>query len=175
MPKEITHERRLVDSNETLGRFLLEVSFLGHKLGPLLIQLPPSLKMDHDVASRFFERLRAQYGGLAVCEPRNQSWFAEDASRLLERFEIGRVAADPVDDPRAAEPGGFPHVAYYRLHGSPRMYFSSYEDEDLESLSGLLQQNTSSQHKWCIFDNTAAGAAIGNALALIDKVKMVSQ
>src|SRR5690349_10182868 len=43
MPKVITHMRRLAGAAEPLERFLDEVGSLGAKLGPLLLQLPPSL------------------------------------------------------------------------------------------------------------------------------------
>jgi hypothetical protein len=46
MPKTITHEARLRDIDEPLQRFLGEIAGLGSKLGPVLIQLPPSLKFD---------------------------------------------------------------------------------------------------------------------------------
>ncbi len=55
-----------------------------------------------------------------------------------------------------------PH--YQRLHGSPRVYYSAYGAEDLTRYAALLDQGSGS--RWCIFDNTAAGAAIGNALSL---------
>ena len=53
------------------------------------------------------------------------------------------------------------------MHGSPRMYYSSYSDRVLEDLAGRLRQAQSHAHSvWCIFDNTTSGAAIENALAL---------
>ena len=45
LPKEITHKRRLVDVAEPLDRFLAETAALGPKRGPLLVQLPPSLRL----------------------------------------------------------------------------------------------------------------------------------
>ncbi len=42
VPREITHTRKLVDINEPLDRFLTEIQGLGEKLGPLLVQFPPS-------------------------------------------------------------------------------------------------------------------------------------
>ena len=58
MPKLATHERRLVDADDVLDAFLAEATQLGDKLGPLLVQLPPSLTFSADVAERFFASLR---------------------------------------------------------------------------------------------------------------------
>jgi len=56
---------------------------------------------------------------------------------------------------------------YYRLHGSPRMYYSDYEPERLEAVAERLRRPTAGgAERWCIFDNTTLGAATGNALAL---------
>ena len=51
LPREITHTRRLVGAEEPLRRFLDEAGSLGEKLGPLLIQLPPSVPSPKFVGS----------------------------------------------------------------------------------------------------------------------------
>ncbi len=85
----------------------------------------------------------------------------------MKEFEIGRVAADPSLVPKAAAPGAAPGTAYFRYHGSPRMYYSAYEERAIAEIAGkLLATAQRSQDAWCIFDNTAAGAALANALAL---------
>ena len=111
--------------------------------------------------------MRHQYGGHVVCEPRHLSWFAPAAERLLTSLEIARVAADPSVTPSAASPGGWGGLVYFRLHGSPRMYFSTYTDDHLRAQAVALLQASASSRCWCIFDNTALGAATRNALALI--------
>jgi uncharacterized protein YecE (DUF72 family) len=163
IPKEITHVRRLRQSRALLERFLEETSALGSKRGPLLIQLPPSFEFEARVAGRFFSLLRSLYEGPLACEPRHPSWF-EHASTLLARFEVARVAADPACIPAAAKPGGSPALVYYRLHGSPRVYWSAYDRETLDALA--LSFNQRGSDAWCIFDNTASGAALENAWLL---------
>jgi len=169
IPKVITHQRALTRAREPLERFLGEIAGLGDRLGPLLIQLPPSQAFDARRAGRFFELLRARYEGGAVCEPRHASWTTDQASRLLVKFRIARVAADP---PRAAgleAPGGWPGLIYYRWHGSPRPYFSPYSTEQLTVLAVKLSGGTTDA--WCIFDNTGSGSAAGNALDLRAMIK----
>src|SRR5206468_3530182 len=61
VPKEITHTRRLIGTPELLDRFIGEVSTLGDRLGPLLVQLPPSLKCNVGTVREFFEVLRQKF------------------------------------------------------------------------------------------------------------------
>jgi uncharacterized protein YecE (DUF72 family) len=171
MPKTITHERRLVDAGPLLDDFLAQVSALGDRLGCLLVQLPPSLRFDSEVADAFFRELRGRFGGGAAVEPRHESWFEAMAGDLLARHGVARVAADPARVPEAALTGGFAGLAYVRLHGSPRMYYSSYDDEYLGALALRLRElAAAARDVWCIFDNTAHGAAAANALSLLDRL-----
>jgi len=57
-------------------------------------------------------------------------------------------------------------MRYYRLHGSPRTYYSSYPDDWLDRLATRLAEEPADTPTWCIFDNTASGAATANALGL---------
>jgi len=162
VPKEITHTRRLANAAEPLARFLKEVRLLGTKLGPLLIQLPPSLVFHQDLVAEFLGHLRNSFGGDLACEPRHPSWFTDAVDAMLTEHRVARVAADPAPVPRAAEPGGCPALSYFRLHGSPRMYYSAYPQAYLDRLQSRLSRLGG--EVWCIFDNTAEGAATQDAL-----------
>jgi uncharacterized protein YecE (DUF72 family) len=167
MPKEVTHVRRLVDAAEPMQRFFGETGALGETLGPVLVQLPPSLAFEKALAQSFFEELRTQFDGSVACEPRHASWFTAESEQLLIDHRVTRVAADPAILPAAGMPGGFGELAYYRLHGSPRIYFSSYDATYLTQLAEqLLASQAAGAEVWCIFDNTALGAAALNALEL---------
>ena len=161
-PRTITHEKRLADASELLAAFLDQIAPLRDRLGPLLVQLPPSLAFDPAVAGRFFTNLRARFDGGAACEPRHPTWFEPDAERLLQDQRIARVAADPACVPTAAEPGGWRGFAYWRLHGSPRMYWSAYGPERIAALAERLTGPA-----WVVFDNTASGAAALDGLDLM--------
>ena len=107
-----------------------------------------------------------------MCEPRHPTWFGADADSLLARWKVARVAADPARVPEAAEPGGWRDLAYYRLHGSPRIYYSSYDAAYLDALAARIESDLAADRTvWCIFDNTAAGAAAGNALGLMERLE----
>ncbi len=171
LPKTITHTQRLVDVDDALAAFLAEAGGLGGKLACLLVQLPPSLAFDRAVCERFFTLLRAATPVPAVCEPRHATWFVPEVDALLDAWQVARVAADPARVPEAAEPGGWRGMAYYRLHGSPRTYYSSYEDDYLNKVASRIRRDTDAGREvWCIFDNTAAGAAAQNALDLLARL-----
>lgn len=163
VPKTITHERRLVDVTDLLDRFLAEVAGLGSKRGPFLVQLPPSFAFDPATFAPFISSLRDRVDADVVCEPRHASWFTPEADAALVRERVARVAADPAPVPDAAVPGGWRGLTYYRLHGSPRRYYSSYSDEDLRRYAAELRLHAAGGSAWCIFDNTAGGAAAANA------------
>jgi uncharacterized protein YecE (DUF72 family) len=171
MPREISHIRRLVGIEEVLRTFLGEVGALESNLGPLLIQLPPGARFIHDVAASFFDTLRTLSFAPAVCEPRHASWFTPEADALCASYHIGRVAADPAVVPLAGRPGGWKGIVYYRLHGSPRVYYSSYDGTNLARLASELTGHVSDSETWCVFDNTAGNAALENALELLRFLK----
>ena len=166
LPRAITHEGRLRRCRIPLEQFLSETSGLGTKRGPLLVQLPPKFDFDRRVVSRFFDVLREYFNGEVACEPRHPSWFDGRADAMLTDYRVARVAADPVVAPGAGEPGGWKGLVYYRLHGSPRKYWSRYEPPFIEQLAAALEAVPRGVPRWCIFDNTASGAAIENALEL---------
>ena len=171
-PRTITHDRRLAGSKALLDTLLADLAPLGSRLGCLLVQLPPSLAFDARIARAFFTVLRKRFNRDVALEPRHASWFVERADRLLDEFKIARVAADPPRAEGGGEPGGWPGLAYYRLHGSPRVYYSSYEDDFLFALTDKLKALRRRRiATWCIFDNTALGAATTNALSLLQCLK----
>lgn len=165
VPRAITHDRRMVDCRDLIAAFAEQSGHLGRKRGPLLVQLPPSLSFDMPVAAAFFGALRDTIGGAAiVCEPRHASWFTVTADGLLADHRVARVAADPPPVPDADTPGGWSELRYTRLHGTPRIYHSRYHDAAIARL--VEQAVASTVESWTIFDNTASGAAIENALAM---------
>ncbi|MET0292471.1 MAG: DUF72 domain-containing protein [Steroidobacteraceae bacterium] len=165
LPQRITHENRLRASRKPLESFLTPLAGLGSRLGPLVVQLPPSLPFEKRVARTFFELLRERHAGPVGCEPRHPSWFDETANDLLISYRIARIAADPAVVLAAATPGGWPDLVYYRLHGSPRKYWSVYEDLRVDAWTRELASYSAGE-AWCVFDNTAGGGAAGNALRM---------
>lgn len=172
MPRSITHDAELTRVHRELAEFLDLASVLETKLGVVLVQLPPSLAYERRKTKAFLDRLRARFSGAVAWEPRHASWSANSVSALLADYDVSRAAADPAPFAGAELPAGSPRVAYYRLHGSPRMYYSEYTEQYLAALAGtLLRAGTPiQQDRWCIFDNTALGAALHNALDLVGRI-----
>ena len=170
LPGQITHQARLQGVGDALSAFFAALDGLGSKLGGILVQLPPSLAFDARVADRFFAMLRRRCAAPVSCEPRHASWFDPAVDVLWQRYAIARVAADPPRLPAAAHPGGAgsgAHWSYWRWHGSPRMYYSAYDDAALRALAQALRKSHQPQSPaWCILDNTASGHAVENAARL---------
>ena len=161
LPGTITHERRLKGCNKLIVRFLDESAGLGAKLRVILVQLPPSLAYDARSAVAFFALLRRKTKVAIACEPRHATWFTPEADAALKKLRVARVAADPPRAPTDGTPGGWQGLHYWRLHGSPRLYYSDYDTKRLKTVAAALRTDD-----WCVFDNTMSGAALGNALTL---------
>lgn len=164
LPKTITHEARLSGAAAELRTFLDGVAGLGKKLGVLLVQLPPNLAFDAGQVEAFFRLLRGLTPAAVAIEPRHASWFTAQAEDMMRDLRAARVAADPPRAEGGDRPAGWTGLKYYRLHGSPAVYRSDYDDGRLSALAEGLAER--SGEAWCIFDNTVAGHALGNALAL---------
>ena len=163
LPRRITHEARLVDAGGLLQAFFADAAGLGHKLARVLVQLPPSLAFASEAAERFFHQLQDIAPGVGLaCEPRHSSWAAPEADTLLRACGVTRVAADPPAFSGAGETGGAP-PPYFRWHGSPHMYYDSYDEARLQALATSLAHAPGA---WVFFDNTAHGHATANALRL---------
>ena len=171
VPKAITHEARLRGTEEALEKFVAEVSHLGPKLGCLLVQLPPSLQFEAQTARRFFRKLRSLIAVPVVCEPRHLSWFTAAAGDVLSGMGVGYVDADPPPG-KLPEEAGLTGFTYLRMHGSPVIYHSAYADDVIAQLhERLMGSAAAGKPAWCIFDNTASGAAVPNALSLLARLQ----
>jgi uncharacterized protein YecE (DUF72 family) len=95
----------------------------------------------------------------------HRACFPQNDTRRAKR-RIARAAADPARIVGAGEPGGWNKLAYFRWHGSPRIYYSDYGAAALKALKRCLEDRVRDSSTWCIFDNTTSGAALGNALTL---------
>jgi len=171
VPKEITHELRLRNTGSALEKFIDEVSRLEQKLGCLLVQLPPSLRFDERAVRTFFADLRGMTDVAIVCEPRHPTWFTPVVGDMLMELGIAYVEADP-------EPAPLPPqiqaagLRYIRLHGSPVIYHSPYSEAYLEQLANDIERSIHAGKKvWCVFDNTANGEAVPNALSLLARLQ----
>lgn len=168
LPRTISHEHRLRDTDALLDRFLGDTSALGDRLGGFLLQLPPTLALDEVIAAAFFRAFRQRIDAPLACEPRHPSWFTPSAKALLAEHGVSRVAADPPRAAIGAVPGGDVEWRYWRWHGSPEVYYSDYPEARLQALAAEIARIDAGRDAWVIFDNTAQGHAIANARRLQD-------
>lgn len=164
LPRAITHEARLAGCGPALDAFFDAADALGHRLGCVLVQLPPSLAFDGLTAGMFFSMLAQRWQGQVACEARHASWFESRAEASLRRYKVARVAADPARHGADAAPGGHPGFAYWRWHGAPKTYYSDYPPAALDAIAAAVRAGP--PDAWVVFDNTAAGHAVPNAAAL---------
>jgi uncharacterized protein YecE (DUF72 family) len=161
MHRLITHFTKL-QQPQLLEEFFRSVSGLGNKLAVLLVQLPPTLVFDATIAEKFFRTLRELSDVSVVCEPRHPLWTEPTARELLENFHVGWVRTEiPPTPPQ--QKSALP--IYYRLHGTPRRYYSSYTEAQLADLATCLAKSKKVP-QFVVFDNTASHAGVDNALAL---------
>jgi len=149
-----------------ISEFLSQVELLREKLAILLVQLPPKLALETSAATRFFKELGTRTTAAIVVEPRHPTWFEPVGEDLLSSLRIARVAADPAICLAAASPGGWRGLEYWRLHGSPIKYRSSYQGRLDVYAEALVRADARTSERWCIFDNTASSAAIEDAVQL---------
>jgi uncharacterized protein YecE (DUF72 family) len=170
MPRTMTHELRLRRCEVPLRAFLGEVAALGNKLGCILIQLPPSLALDVRNARAFFTLLRKCTSLPVACEPRHATWFTPKGAAVLSEADVSFVWAHP-SPVEGIEPPDDQEMLYLRLHGAPQVYYSSYDRAFIESIAVRMRQaHEQGRDAWCIFDNTARGEAVPNALTLLKQV-----
>lgn len=158
-PRFITHMKRLRDCEQALANFFASgVLRLGAKLGPILWQLPPTLRFDAELLDAFLGSLprdseaalaRARKRDTALMqgrsalaidrrrpirhalEVRHDSFCDPACMRLLRRHNVAVVVADTA--------GKFPYLedvsadfVYVRLHGDAQLYASGYSDPALD-------------------------------------------
>lgn len=128
-----------------------------------------------ETVQHFLSGLRAATNTMVACEPRHASWFNPAVDDLLKDYRVARVAADPACVPVAVHPGGCTDQVYFRWHGSPRIYYSNYDREALSIIASRVEERAAAgRDAWCIFDNTALGAAFDNASAVLTQLAVAA-
>ncbi len=156
----LTHNKKLKDPEQPLGRILHAAALLRPKLGPILLQLPPRWRLDLDRFRDFLGLLPA--GHRFVFEFRDKSWFVDPAYEALQEqgaafcmYEFGdfRSPTEVTAD-----------FAYIRLHGPLGRYSGLYDSAALavwaERMEGWKAEG---KDCYCYFDNDERGYAIQNA------------
>lgn len=167
MSRFITHQKKLVDAAESLDRFLAVFDPLSNRLGPFLVQLPPSLRFDPDIAEAFLHLLasRRNIGEFAL-EARHDSWFTPESFSLLSHYGIANVIADSGGRFAGAEVPT-DSLVYLRFHGPDGRYHDSYTTAALSTYARKIMGWLSERCQvWAFFNNDFDGHAVHNAREL---------
>jgi uncharacterized protein YecE (DUF72 family) len=159
----ITHIKKLRNAEEALTNFISRAEGLGRKLGPLLYQLPPNMKRNDELLSRFLSLLPKDLEH--VFEFRNESWLDEGIFQLLREYNAGFCIFDmpSLTTPLVATAD----FAYIRFHGSAGLYSSCYSNEELKDWASKISTlSRGLKEVYIYFNNDAEGFAIKNAKAL---------
>jgi len=159
----LTHMKKLADPQEPLQLFLGRAAAMGEKLGPVLLQLPPSLQLD---TGRLTALLALLPGDRRFTfEFRHESWFCEDIYGLLRQHNAALTISDTPRYPLVERVTA--DFVYVRLHGHERLYASNYSDEQLREWAGkMMRWMAQKRDVYAYFDNDAHGYAAWNARTL---------
>jgi uncharacterized protein YecE (DUF72 family) len=167
----VTHRKRLIDVEDAILRERERAEGLGEKLAVVLWQMPRGLKKDLPRLEEFLELLGKNWSSVRhAVEFRHRSWFDEETAEVLAEHKVANVISDAKDWP--LWDAVTTDLAYVRLHGHERTYYSAYSSEDLREWARKVKrwvQEGRSVHVY--FDNDAGGYAPVNALELLDKVR----
>lgn len=167
----ITHIKRLKDPEQTLEKFFTVFDLMKDRLGPVLIQLPPTLQFNYDVAEHFYTELQHYKGYSFVMEVRHETWLSEDSLTLMSKFKIGFVISQSGDKFPYSEMVTAKNI-YVRFHGPNELYASSYSDEQLVYFAEKFKTWMNKGHViWAFFNNDIHGYAYVNAKRLEELMK----
>jgi uncharacterized protein YecE (DUF72 family) len=162
-PRIITHLKKFKDCETLLDDFYdVCEKGLGHKLGPLLFQLPPSIPYKAETLENICNKLRA--GFVNVLEFRHESWWTKEVYTLLEARGIIFCSVSHPKLPDQVIINS--DTAYIRLHGVPEMFYSAYSTRQMQNLLDITKQNERLRKVFIYFNNTAGIEGIRNAVEL---------
>jgi len=169
MSRYLTQFKKLNEPEEPLERFFEVFDQMQHQMGPVLVQLPPSLGYHRDKAEYFFDVLKKQYSRYKFAlEIRHYSWLEKEPIDLLKKYRIAFVISQSNNEFPYAEHVTAKHV-YVRFHGPDALYASSYSDEQLKYYAKLfLQWKKEGRSVYAFFNNDVAAYAVTDAQRLID-------
>ena len=159
----LTHMKKLKDPEEPLARLFDRMRPLGRHLGPVLYQLPPGWKLDKDRLEHFLQALPT--GVRHVLEFREPSWYADEVSRLLEKYRVSRCLHDMKGSATGMERVG--PCVYVRFHGAGGTYTGAYPEDRLARWAEWLNgQRRNGIEVYAYFNNDVGGHAPRDAVTL---------
>ncbi|WP_330326760.1 DUF72 domain-containing protein [Streptomyces pseudovenezuelae] len=157
----LTHIKRLKDPEEPVHRLMSHAQGLGDRLGPVLLQLPPTLRADTDLLDACLACFPASTR--VAVEPRHVSWWTPATREVLETRGAALCWADVRARPvtplwRTTDWG------YVRLHEGRAQAWPHYGRRSLETWAGRIEETwAGDEDVYVYFNNDPNGAAVRNA------------
>jgi uncharacterized protein YecE (DUF72 family) len=170
MPRSITHFKKFEDTERMVNDFYTVLSAgLQEKLDCVLIQLPPQLKYSEEKLEKIITQADDRFKN--VIEFRHESWWRNDVKQILAERNITfcGVSFPKIQYDEAEINTG---VVYYRFHGVPQLFYSSYAPSFIESVFNQIRNHPVTSEAFIYFNNTASSAAVENARVLQDLVSV---
>jgi uncharacterized protein YecE (DUF72 family) len=179
MWRGISHYSKLKDAGQNVARFLEVAELLQPALrGPLLLQLPPSQRVDTEKLAAFldhWERTVESRWRLAV-EFRHDSWLTPKVFTILDSHRSAVCLHDMTGRGAISKPNRAPFV-YVRRHGpGEALYGGSYSSQQLDADAAHIREwIREGRDVYLYFNNDIGGHAFHNALALKQRLSSVEQ
>jgi uncharacterized protein YecE (DUF72 family) len=163
-PRAITHYKKFTDAADLISSFYETINNgLQEKLGPVLFQIPPSFSYDEERLERIINSLDKSF--INILEPRHISWWRDDVYKKLADNNItfcGMSYPNLPDEVIQNTP-----EVYYRFHGVPDLYRSSYTTEFLQFVVSMIKANPAARNAWIFFNNDYDAVGVENAKRMI--------
>lgn len=163
--RDITHQRNLLFSEDSVFDFFSRINMVGDKRGCLLVQFPGSIKIAQ------FRRVNYLLSLIRTADPeaswkvavefRDQSWYIPEVEEMLAGFQMTMVVHDMLGVAMALRDTGTDFV-YLRYHGPEGNYKGSYEDAFLAEYATYIKEWLSEGKSVYTYFNNTMGAAISN-------------
>ena len=158
----LTHVRRLRDPEEPLRRMYDVIAGAGTRPGPVLFQLPPTLRRDDGLLRELLDRLPREPP--SAFEFRHESWFVDEVLTALDASGSALVHADrPGVHVEVPTVGGWSYLRFHQGAGTAPRYRRTKLRAYAEAIAG-----TSAREVFAFFNNDAGGAAVLDAATLIE-------
>jgi uncharacterized protein YecE (DUF72 family) len=160
MSRYLTHIRRLREPAEPVARFLDRAAGLGDRLGPVLLQLPPTMRADPAALDATLAEFPP--GVRVAVEPRHATWWTHETREVLTRRRAALCWADRRGRP-VAPLWRTTDFGYLRMHegrAQPRPRYGR------AALASWLRRLDPAVDTYVYFNNDPGGAAVTDAAAL---------
>ena len=163
----LTHIRRLRDPEEPLARLWTRARRLGTRLGPVLYQLPPRWKPNHERLAAFLAAIPADE---QTVEFRDRRWYSSATNEMLAEAGVALCLHDMQGS--TSEPRPIGPFVYVRFHGSGERYGGRYPSQRLSAWADRIADWADERPVWAFFNNDIGGHAVRDAdrlRAMIDR------